>query len=164
VGPVIAAVRRGDVDAFLDLVSWRSMPCGSPRGSTDLCPDGVAPFTELSMVDVGYPVPFWATEETVRPTLELLLRGEPLLPRVALQSRGEPGRFYIAFAGPPKGRGVPPLASPSDDLTGVMVEIDASREHPVVRFSAISRQWKATAFAHDLGLEDKDVIVWDDDY
>lgn len=164
IGPVVVAVRQGDIDAFLGLIDWQSVPCGSPRGSADVCPDGVQQFTELPMVDVGYPVPFWATAETVRPTLELLLRGEPLLPRVALQSRAEPGRFYIAFAGPAKGGGLLPLASEEDDLTGLMVEIDTSRQHPIVRFSTVSRQWRATAFAHDLGLDDKDILVWDDGF
>ncbi len=163
-GRLVSAVQRGDVEALLGLIDWQPTPCGSPQGSTDLCPAGVAQFTELPMVDVGDVVPFWVTAETLRPTFELLLAGTPLVPRVATRLKGDPNVYYIAFAGPTKGSGLLPLADPSSHLTGLFFVVDPSLSEPILRFSTVSEGWRPTAYAYDLGIEDQEIIVWDAQY
>lgn len=162
IGAVVSAVQRGDVDSLLALVDWQPQRCGL-RG-TDLCPDGVQPYTELPMIDAGFPVPFWVTAETLRPTLNLLLRGEPLTLRVALQSRRDPRQYQVAFAGPPKGPGVHPLAAPTASLTGLYLVLDASRDRPITWVYPLSEQWPATSQAFAFGLENQEIIAWDEDY
>ncbi len=71
------------------------------------------------MIDVGFPVPFWVTAETLKPTLELVMSGEPLVPRVVTRSESDTSDYHIAFVASPKGVGLLPLAAPDQQLTGL---------------------------------------------
>ncbi len=116
------------------------------------------------MVDAGFPDPFCVTAETLRPTLTSLLGGEPLAVRVALRSKENPNLYQIAFASHPKGSGLLPLAAPSASLTGLFFTADASASRPIDWLYPVSEQWSATDQAFAFGLDDKEIIAWDDRY
>lgn len=116
------------------------------------------------MVNVGDVVPFWVTAETLRPTLQLVLPGVPLLPRVVTRSKIDPTLYYIAFAGPSKGPGLLPVANTDTGLTGLFLVVDASSPRPIVRLTAMSETWTPTQMAQYLGLDNHEIITWDDQY
>lgn len=81
-----------------------------------------------------------------------------------MRSESQPDRYYVAFAGSAKGRGLLPLAGTDHALTGLFFVLDASRPRPIVRLSPVSEQWTPTEYAYDIGLEDKEIITWDSRY
>lgn len=161
-GRLISAFEQGDVQTFLDLVDWQPQRCGLQN--TDTCPEDVEPYTELPMVEVGFPIPFWVTADTLKPTLELVMSGEPLAPRIVTRSKSDTGDYHIAFVAGPKGVGLLPLAAPDQQLTGLFLVVDESSSRPVVRLHPVSDQWTATAHAQALGLTGREIVVWEQGY
>lgn len=143
-------------------MDWQLQPCG--LRNTDTCPEDVEPYTELPMVDVGFPVAFWVTADTLRPTLELVMSGEPLVPRVMTRSLSDSRAYHLAFLAGAKGPGLLPLAAPDQQLMGLFLVVDASSQRPVVRLYPVSDRWTATEQAYALGLAGREIVVWGEGY
>ncbi len=154
---VLAAIADKDVDALLALIDWQPTRCGSPHGSTDLCPDGIATGTELPMVDVGSSVPLWVTAETLRPSLAEVLAGEPLALVFASRTREAPyaypkreldDGYWLALAG--AARPVSPsfMWGRSTSLTGIFLVLETDSETPVIGLTALHEEGSAMAHAY----------------
>ncbi len=161
VGDVLRAVRDGDVDSLVGLVDWQSQPCGSPHGATDTCPEGVVDGTGLPMINVGWPVPFWVTAETLRAATPQLLAGEPLA--VAFASRksqaGPSSVYYLGLEGVPRSVGPSPIWGDARLLTGVFLIVDDGSDTPVSQLAVLTEGWSAIKQAYGLGIEGHDILT-----
>ena len=161
---VLRAVTGGDVDALLGLISWQPQPCGSPQGATGLCPAGIAAGTELPMVNVGWPIRFWVTADTLRPMLSQLLAGEPPALRFASRaSQADDGlgdAYYLGLEGVPKGRTSGPIAGDDNILTGIFLTVRTGPDRPIAELSFLSETWSAVDHANEAGFTGHEVLTF----
>lgn len=126
---VLKAIEDGDVDALLKQLDWTTAVCGNKGAS--YCP-GVRDGETQPVFDVG-PVTFFVTAEGLRPSLELLLKSRSLSLTYAAQGRHETSVYVVGFESPqPLGRGILPVTDSDLDLTGILLTLTASGEHPIV--------------------------------
>jgi hypothetical protein len=154
---VIRSVKAQDINALLALVDWEIRGCG-PGTSSDCAgrSDGMAP-----MIATGELFTVYATEEALRPHLELLLKGAPLRLDLAASLKAEAGTYYMAFDGEErKGRGLGGITDPDLDLTGLVLVLDAFSKSPIVRFQfSLHEAYPAEQWAHSLGIDRLDLIT-----
>lgn len=168
VGDVLRAVQDQDVDKLLALIDWRPHGCG--YRDAVLCPGGVATGTELPMVDVGWPVQFWVTAETLRPALTELLAGAPLTLTFAsktTQPSSERGlqiilpTYYLGLEGPPRPVSPSALWGDISAMAGIFLRVDTGSERPIVELTPLTEQGAATERALSRGLVDHEVITFE---
>ena len=166
IGMVLRALADADVDGLLELIDWQPQGCG--YRATDLCPEDVAEGTEFPMVNVGWPVRFWVTADTLRPVLTRLLAGESL--HLGFASRVPPAQarlgpiYYVGLEGPVKGEGLAAIEGFRQSLTGMFLTIDGGADRPVLEFAWLVETWSATQHATELAdvlrLEEQEVITF----
>lgn len=155
---VLRAVRAGDVESLLKLIDWSSATCGIDRGTT-YCP-GVADGQDQPVINVGADT-FLVTAAGLTPSLELLLKGAPLLLTYASQAKDTPSRYYVGFeAALPRGRGIPPVTDRDLQLTGILLTLDATARHPIVAVNlGVNRESSVLDQAAQLGFETQRIIT-----
>ncbi len=163
-GDVLRAVAGGNVDAFLGLIDWELWPCGSPRGYTSLCPEGVAAGTELPMVNVAGSHPFYVTADTLRPMLALMLAGVPPALRFASRANqhdeGFSDFYFLGLEGGPKGPGISPIGSADNILTGIFLTVRTGPDTAIDALSFLSETWSATDQAYAVGFNGHEVLTF----
>jgi hypothetical protein len=160
-GKLIEALRNRDSEGVLAVIDWQKQTCGSRRDlECGSVPDGET----VEVVNAGWPVAFYVTAEILRPSLEQLLSGDAILLRFASHSLDHPDMYFLGFESAASARkGLAPLTDPSNDLTGIFVTADASKDAPVVLIEfSLSRQYSAVARAGELGFDRQDILLFDE--
>ncbi|MEX0750344.1 MAG: hypothetical protein WD359_05995, partial [Dehalococcoidia bacterium] len=131
---IISAIAAQNVDALLATFNWEPRICSGLRGSA-ICQryEGAS----VNTIRVG-PTTEYASEAVIREYVEPLLTEPPLALKLAVQSRPEPWRYVVGFAGPPKFTGFAPLASADSQIAGIRLDIDLSQVQPVLHFDLLT--------------------------
>jgi hypothetical protein len=166
IGPFVESVTAQDATTFLDLVAWERKPCGSPRGNTAECPQGVAEGSELDMVDVGDLVPFFVTRDRLALALERLFKDQPLPLSFASQGDmnlvGDPGDYYlVAFEGSVKDGGLSQIPGFPTGMTGFFLVLDASNTQPLESLNWLTAEWTTQQqIVEFVNNQEQEIISW----
>lgn len=154
---VQAAVTAGDVDRLLDLVNWREETCGIRR---DVACGDAGEGARVTVVNAGFPVAFYVPDEILRPSLEQVLRGQPLELRFASQVQENPSIFLLGFDGiEAKGSGLLPLADPTSQITGLFLTLDVSESSPITQIEQVTSDYSATKRGSEPGVGQHRLIL-----
>ena len=116
------------------------------------------------MVNVAGSHPFYVTADTLRPTLALVLAGEPPALRFASRaSQADDGlgdTYYLGLEGGPKGRGISPIGSADNILTGIFLTVRTGPERPIAELAFLVEGWSAVDRANAIGVTRHEVLTF----